>query len=306
MGSNQRNTVNIKNVKRWMPGATVKRRITMTDKIKVAGVQMDLEIKQNRENLDKLIRLLRTASGQGAKLVVFPECALSGFVFGSRAEALPYMETIPGPATDKVADACRELGVFTVFGLLEKDGEKCYNSAALIGPQGLIGKYRKSHLPCMGIDRFLDCGHDPYQVYQTPIGNIGLFICYDCNFPEVSRALALQGADILILPTNWPVGRAKVPKYIIIARAYENKVHLIAVNRVGRERGTSFLGLSKILNVYGDTLAEASETREEIIYAEINPAEARQKHTTVTPGEFEVDFFRDRQPELYRRLVEPG
>jgi 5-aminopentanamidase len=277
----------------------------MPEPIKIAGVQMDLEITRNRENLDKMVRLLREAAGRGARLVVFPECALSGFVFASRAEARPYMETLPGPATDEVAALCRELGVYTVFGLLEKDGEGCFNSAALIGPAGLIGKYRKSHLPCMGIDRFLDRGQGPYQVFPTPLGNIGLFICYDANFPEISRALALQGADILVLPTNWPDGRAKVPNHILVARAYENKVHLIAVNRAGRERGTAFLGKSKILNIYGDTLAEAGEAREEIIYADIDPAEARRKHTVITPGEFEVDFFRDRRPELYGKLVEP-
>ncbi|MBN1190384.1 MAG: carbon-nitrogen hydrolase family protein [Dehalococcoidales bacterium] len=278
----------------------------MSDRIKIAGVQMDLEITNNRENLDKLIRLLRASAGQGADLVIFPECALSGFVFASRDEALPFMETIPGPATGRVADACRELGVYTVFGLLEKDGEKCFNSCVLIGPGGLIGQYRKSHLPCMGIDRFLNPGQGPYRVYNTALGNIGLFICYDCNFPEVSRSMALEGADILVLPTNWPVGRAKVPNYILVARAYENKVYLAAVNRVGNERGTTFLGRSKILGVFGDTLAEAGENREEIIYAEISPADARRKHTVVTPGEFEVDFFNDRRPELYHRLIERG
>ena len=214
------------------------------------------------------------------------------------------METVPGPSTDELATCCQELGVHVVAGLLEIDAGRCYNTAVLMGPGGLVGKYRKNHLPYLGVDRFIDPGDMPFRVYHTPVGNIGIHICYDCNFPESARVMALQGADILALPTNWPEGRGKVVKYVVNTRAYENKVHLVAVDRVGRERGVRFIGNSKIISAWGDTLAQASADDEEIIYAEVSLAEARQKRIVFKAGEFELDFIHDRRPELYGVITE--
>lgn len=274
------------------------------DRVKIAGVQIDSQITRNKENLKIILAKTRIAAGKGAKLVVFPECALSGYMYASRSEAWPCTETVPGPATEAIAALCSELKVFMVAGLLEKDGTKCYNTAVLVGPEGLIGRYRKNHLPYLGIDRYLDPGNEPFKVYPTAIGNIGLFICYDCTFPESARVMSLAGADILVLPTNWPQGRVIVPQHIIITRAFENKVHLAAVDRVGTERGARFLGLSKIVNAWGETLAAAGQENEEIIYGEVNLLEAREKHVIIKPGEFEADFFHDRRPELYGKIVE--
>ncbi len=274
----------------------------MQDKVKVAAVQIDPKIMANRENLDKIIHHLEAAADQDAELIVFPECALSGYVFNSRDEAMPYIETIPGPATRELEAACRKTGTYIVIGMLEKDGGRCYNAAVLIGPEGLVGKYRKIHLPFLGIDRFLDPGDLPFQIFETPIGNIGMHICYDCTFPESARAMTLMGADILALPTNWPRGRGKVPRLIVPARAYENRVFVIAADRVGKERGATFLGLSKIVDTLGDTLAQAGRVMEEAIYAEISLSEARQKRLVFKPGEFEMDFIADRRPEFYGKL----
>ncbi len=278
----------------------------MHDKVKIAAVQMEPGIMRNNENLDNILLKTRTAAQGGADLIVFPECALTGYVFASREEAIPYMETVPGPSTDKLASCCRELGVHAIVGLLEIDNGKCFNAAVLIGPEGLVGKYRKNHLPFLGIDRFLDPGDRSFTVYKTSIGNIGIHICYDCNFPESARVMMLLGADILALPTNWPEGRGKVAKYVVIARAYENKVHFVAVNRVGSERGTKFIGLSKIINAWGDILAEAGSDDEQIIFGEVNLAEAREKHVVLKAGDFEMDLIRDRRPELYTELCKSG
>jgi predicted amidohydrolase len=275
----------------------------MRDKVKIAAVQMEPKIMANKENLDKIVSKTGTAARNGADLIVFPECALTGYIFTSRKEAAPYMETIPGPCTDKLAACCRELGVHVIIGLLEIDIDKCFNTAVLIGPEGLVGKYRKNHLPFLGIDRFLDPGDGPFEVHKTPIGNIGIYICYDCIFPESARVMTLLGADILALPTNWPEGRGKVVEYVVTTRAYENKVHLVAVDRVGWERGTKFIGQSKIINAWGDTLAEASIEDEEILYGNVNIAEAREKHIVFKAGEFELNFIRDRRPELYGEIT---
>ena len=276
----------------------------MRDKIKIAAVQMEPRIMEIRENLDKILLKTRTAADSGADLIVFPECALTGYVFSSREEAIPFAETVPGPSTDELADCCQKLGVYVIAGLLEIDDNKCFNAAILLGPEGLIGKYRKNHLPFLGIDRFLDPGDEPFRVYKTPIGNIGIHICYDCNFPESARVMALLGADILALPTNWPEGRGKVTKYVVVTRAYENKIHLVAANRIGRERGTKFIGQSKIVDAWGNTLAEADSDSEQIICSEVSLAEAREKHIICKAGEFELDFMRDRRPELYGKISE--
>lgn len=277
----------------------------MSDTVKIAAVQIDPGITKNEANLEKMLFWTAKAAAEGAQLIVFPECALTGYVFNSREEALPFMETIPGPATDRLADLCAELGVHAVFGLLEVDGDKCYNAAVLVGPQGLVGKYRKNHLPFLGVDRFVDPGDRPFEVHKTPIGNIGMHICYDCNFPESARIMTLQGADILALPTNWPGTRSHIPEYVVNTRALENRVHVVAVDRVGVERGVRFLGRSKIANAVGDTLASGSKRREEILYGDVSLDLARQKHIVIKPGEFELDFIRDRRPELYGDLVRP-
>ena len=193
-----------------------------------------------------------------------------------------------------------------IFGLLETHTDGCFNTAVLLGPQGIIGKYRKNHLPFLGIDRFVKRGNGPFRVYRTPIGNIGLHICYDCGFPESARTMALLGADILVLPTNFPTrgsGESVMVQHVINTRAFENKVHFVECDRVGVERDARFEGHSKIVNAWGNTLVQASADREEIIMAEVSLAEARQKRIIIKPGEFEVDYINDRRPELYRELT---
>ena len=148
----------------------------MRDKVKLAAVQMDPEIMKVRGNLDKILSEMRVAADNGADLIVFPECALTGYVFNSREEAVPFMETIPGPVTDELTAGCRALGVHAVVGLLEIQGDKCFNAAVLLGPEGLVGRYRKNHLPFLGIDRFLDPGDEPFQAGRL-VARIYLPVC---------------------------------------------------------------------------------------------------------------------------------
>ncbi len=276
----------------------------MANRVKVAGVQMEPKILEKARNLDRCIQFLREAANKGARLIVFPECALTGYCFSSLEEAMPGGEPIPGPSTEALAALCKELEVYAIVGLLERVGEELYNAAAVIGPRGVVGHYRKIHLPYLGVDRFVNPGDRPFRVYATDVGVLGTHICYDCSFPESTRVMALQGGEIIALPTNWPTGRENVPAYIVNARALENRVHFIAVNRVGRERGFEFIGRSKIVDTTGTTLAEASSTAEETIYAEVDLGDARRKRIVIKPGEFELDFFEDRRPRFYESLVE--
>ena len=278
----------------------------MSDSIKIAAVQMAPKLMRNEENLKTILSALREAAVNQAKLVVFPECSLTGYIFCSREEALPFAETLPGPSTEELTSLCRELEVYVIFGLLEREDDRLFNAAALVGPQGFIAGYRKNHLPFLGIDRFVDIGGRPFQVHKTPIGNIGIFICYDIVFPESSRVMTLMGADILALPTNFPqVRRETLSTYIVSARAIENRVHVVSADRVGSERGYSFAGVSKIVDASGKILGLASPDGEEIIYGEVSLEAARQKHHAIIPGEYEVDYIKDRRPELYGVITEP-
>jgi predicted amidohydrolase len=271
----------------------------MADIIKIAAVQMDPKLMQIEKNLASMVKAAREAARQQADLVVFPECSLTGYVFFSREEALPYAETIPGPSTEELRSVSRELGIHIVFGLLEKEGDRLFNALSFVGPEGFIAGYRKNHLPFLGVDRFVDKGNRPFQVHSTPIGNIGLHICYDVLFPESARVMALLGADIVVLSTNFPQGRGEPLGCVIRARAIENKVNLVSSDRVGTERGFSFAGLSNIVNAAGEVLSLASADKEEVIYGEVSLEAARQKHRVFIPGEWEIDNISDRRPEIY-------
>ncbi len=274
------------------------------NQITVAGIQFDPKIGLVRENRVRILSLIDEVAGQGAKLVVFPECALSGYVFEDLDEAWMASERVPGPSTDAIAAVCKELGVYAVVGMLEDAGEAIYNSAVLCGPKGIVGVYRKTHLPFLGVDKMTALGPDSYRVFETGVGRIGMLICYDLRFPEAARCLALEGAEILALPTNWPQGAQASPDFVVQTRAVENRLFVVAVNRAGEERGAKFIGRSQIVDPAGRRLALAQTTAETIITATFDPALAREKRLIIVPGVFEMDTVGDRRPELYRRIVE--
>jgi predicted amidohydrolase len=277
----------------------------MDNIVKIAGIQMSPDILNKDGNLERCLELIKTAAGNRARFIVFPEATLSGYVFNSLEEALPVAETIPGPTTESILKLCRQLDVYVIIGLIEEDRGKYYNAAAFVGPHGLIGKYRKLHLPFLGIDRFLNHGDLPLKVYDTDVGRIGIGICYDSRFPEHSRVLSLLGAEVIVIITNWPEGVEFIPEHTVLTRAQENGVYYIAVNRVGEERGVKFFGKSKIVDCIGGMMAEGKPYEEDILCAEINPALARDKYRVVIPGRFEADIMRDRRPEFYKIITDP-
>jgi predicted amidohydrolase len=266
---------------------------------------MDPKITRNGLNLERMMDFLREAAEGGAKIVVFPECALSGYCFNDLEEARPYAETVPGPGTEAMSALCTELEVLAIMGLLEAEDHRIYNAAVLIGPGGLIGSYRKIHLPFLGVDRFVLPGDRPFATHETDYGRLGMNICYDASFPESSRIMSLDGADLIVLPTNWPEGVELAPKYLINTRAIENSVNYMAVNRVGEERGYRFFGQGKVVAYDGTTLVESGQEKEEIFYADVDMAAARQKKVVKHPGQWEVDRMNDRRPEFYGPLFDP-
>ena len=274
-----------------------------TAPVRVAGVQMDVALGQVAANRDTMLAALAEASAAGARLVVFPECALTGYGFASRAEALVHAEPIPGPTVARFTEACARRGVFAVFGLLESAGDRLHNACALVGPHGLVASYRKVHLPFLGVDQFADPGDRPFAVHEAAGLRVGMHICYDGSFPETGRILALAGADLLVLPTNWPAHSECAAEHMIPCRAMENTVYMLAVNRVGLESGFRFIGQTAIADPTGAILARAGAQSEEIVYADIDPARARQKRLVRVAGKHEINRFADRRPGFYGPIV---
>ena len=167
-----------------------------------------------------------------------------------------------------------------------------------------MGSYRKVHLPFLGIDMFVDPGDRPFAVHDVDGLRVGMHICYDGSFPETARVLTLVGADLLILPTNWPTHSECAAEHMIATRAMENTVYMMAVNRVGEESGFRFIGSSSIADPSGKTLARAGADRRRLIIAEIDPRLARNKHLVRVPGRHEIDRIADRRPAFYGPLVE--
>jgi predicted amidohydrolase len=266
---------------------------------------MDVRFGDKSANLERLESFAREAAASGARLVVFPECAVTGYCFESREEAWPLAEPVPGPAVERLGRLARALGVHLVFGLIERDGDRLFNALALVGPEGFIAGYRKVHLPELGLDRLVSPGDRPFAVHQLPLCRLGMSICYDGGFPESARVMALQGADLVVLPTNWPTGAEEFARHGVPTRALENVIYYLAANRVGVERGFRFIGLSSIADVQGRVLAQADGLEETILLADVVPALAREKRIVRVPGKHAIDRIRDRRPEFYGDIVRP-
>jgi 5-aminopentanamidase len=305
----------------------------MAERIRVAGVQMDVTPHGTQRMLGRIIEFVEETHRHGAVLTVFPECTTTGYCFDNRDDAQPYCDSVPGRATEQIVEVCRRLSVFVVFGLLETDHClyrplcQTYNSSVLVGPEGVLGCYRKLHLPHMGVDRFTTPGNRPLAVYDVAGMRVGLSIGYDCEFPETARALALASADLIVLPTNWPTGCENTAEYVPNARALENHVYYLSVNRVGSEkewtfdrRGTNefdldidywgtkegfdFIGNSRFCDPHGKTITYEPYARETILYGDVDIELARNKHDVRVPKRYELDRLADRRPEMYGLVAE--
>ncbi len=274
----------------------------LTGAFVAAAVQMDIAIGDAKTNMQRIMERLHIAHQAGAHLVVFPECATSGYCYGSASEALPYALPADAPELEEFRAACRGLGVTAILGFLERTASgSLHNSALLADPEAEVPiVYRKTHLPTLGVDRYVQAGND-LPVHDIELARIGILICYDIRFPEAARVMALRRADVIALPTNWPTGGESAPEYVLRARARENGCFIVAANRTGTERGRPFIGRSQIVGPDGVILAQAG-VAEETLYARIEPARARQKRIVFEPGEWEQDTVGDRRPDLYGDL----
>ena len=277
----------------------------MADPITIAAAQIDIAFADSGRNLARMIEVLETTAKCGARLTIFPEAALTGYCYDSLDEARHLAEPIPGPSTGRLLEVCRRLDVHVIYGLLEAYGPRIYNACVLVGPQGVVGSYRKIHLPYLGVDRFTTPGDRPFAVQEAAGMRIGMNICYDGGFPESSRVMTLLGADLVVLPTNWPPGAQCMAACAVNTRAMENNIYYAAVDRVGDERGFHFIGQSKICDPSGRVLAEAPHDREELLYAQVDVAIARQKKIVRRANLHEIDRIRDRRPDFYLPISAP-
>ncbi len=267
-----------------------------------AAAQMESTLLDTRANLQKIITGMEEAAASNAKVVLFPECALSGYAL-SAEEAQAIATTIPGPHIDELISACARNQIVTAVGIIEKgpDG-RLYNACVLLGPDGVFGVYRKTHLPFLGVDRFLSTGDEIAGPFDTPAGRLGILICYDLRFPEAARLLALAGAQVLLVSTAWPQAATLYSDYAARTRSAENGIYLVAANHFGQERSTRYLGRSVITGPDGEMIAEAPPDRPAILYADIDLSRSDEKRRIFIPGEYELDLVKDRRPELYRDL----
>lgn len=256
----------------------------------VASVQFNPTMFEKSRNVEELYRLFRKAAKKDAKVIVAPEMATVGYTYKDRDEIMPFVETIPGDTTARFSEISQKYKCYIAWGMAEKDPKTglFYNSMALVGPEGYLGKYRKTNL-WETDTHWAAWGNKAPPVYKTPWGNITMTICQGANYIETFRMAMLDGADIVCFATNssgQTIG-------CLQARAIENGLYIISANRSNEERGFTMKGCSAIWSPTGEKLDEAGIDTEEIIYAEID---------TTRFGEKEGIKAR-RKPELYLELM---
>ena len=270
----------------------------MKNKIKLALAQISSKRESKSENLLKIEKLTLKAKQQGADLIIFPEMSLTGYVLLDQVYELA--ETIPGPSTQKIETLAKKTGMHIIFGmpeLSEKTQATIFNTAVCVGPQGLIGKYRKMYLPTHSVfeeKRYFRPGYEA-AAFQTELGNIGLTICYDVFFPEVFRLIRLMGAQLIICISASPAVRRSYFEILTSARALENTAFLAYVNLAGVEDGLQFWGGSRLVGPTGDVLAKAKYDEEDFVICEVDFSDLKTAETF-------IPTLRDLRPELFDKL----
>jgi predicted amidohydrolase len=260
--------------------------------MKVGFYQFSPIFGEPKKNLEKIAELLLKCD---ADLVVLPELAFTGYLFIEKQEVLSLSETIPGVISDKLREIAIKKDMAIVTGFAELAGEKVYNSAFLVTPEGDIKIYRKNHL-FHEEKLFFEPGDLGFPVFTVKGVKIGILICFDHFFPEASRSLALQGVQIICHPSNLVIPQKA--QITTRARCIENKIFWILANRTGCEiRGEkkfTYSGLSQISDPEGRIMVQAGELEEGFFAVDINPELAKNK--SITPL---CSLFQDRRKDIY-------
>jgi N-carbamoylputrescine amidase len=275
--------------------------------LRLACAQYAVHDGEPEANRERSAAAILDAARAGADLVVLPELANSGCDFSSRERALDLAEELggsranPGGPTLRVwRELAEESGLFVVGGLLEREGDALHNSAVVVGP-GFFGRYHKTHL--WDKEKYLYEPGRKLPIFETPLCNVGVLVCYDAWFPEAARTLALRGADLLCVPANapddWvPEGQRRGGLTMLnahaVSNANANRVFVACANRVGE----GYLGRSCVIDMTGGILAFGSGVEEELLYADVDPLRARHEKRLTNRSH----AFGDRNPEVYGKL----
>ena len=260
--------------------------------MKVGFSQFAPQFGEIQYNLDQILKAIESFSGD---LLVFPELALSGYQFTSKAEVDGLAQESHDPIFRAIGRALQPRGLHVVVGFAERADGCLYNSAVLMGPQGPVGTYRKTHLFFEETLWFAP-GNTGFQVWDIGMAKVGVMICFDWFYPESSRTLALKGAEILCHPSNLVLPFCPDA---MVTRCLENRVFAVTANRIGQEeRGGKpplrFIGMSEVVAPNGQILFRASESQPELYGCDIDLSQARNKR--INPYN---DLLMDRQPQWY-------
>lgn len=270
----------------------------MKNKVRLALAQMSSKRGDKQENLQRMERIISEAKDQSAELVIFPELCVTGYINRDRFYELA--ETVPGSTTEKIEGITRQKDLHVIFGIpemSEKTKGTLYNTAVFIGPDGLIGKYRKMALPTHSVfeeKRYFRAGHQP-AAFSTNLGNVGLCICYDLFFPEVIRLTRLKGAKLIVCISASPAVRKEYFEILTAARAIENTAYLAYVNLTGVEEGLQFWGGSRLVSPTGRVLAKAKYDEPDMVLCDVD-------FEDLQPAEAFIPTLRDLRPELFDLL----
>ncbi len=298
--------------------------------IKIGAAQFEARDADKPYNLSRIADLTRRAVAQGAEIVCFHECCISGYTFLqtlSRSGMLDLAEPVPdGPSTRRLIQIARETGAAILAGLVERDGDRLHNTCVAVSPDGFVAKHRKLHT---FISKFLTPG-DSYTVFDLCDCRCGILICYDNNLPENVRITALMGAEIIFMPhvtcglpsvmpgrgvidrRLWdnrhrdpvrlrqaflgPKGRGWLMRWLP-TRAYENGVYAVYTNPIGVDHDTVKNGNAMILDPFGEILIESGVMEDDVVVGLLTP-----EKIAVASG---YRYLCARRPELYARLLDP-
>lgn len=281
----------------------------MSRTVSVAALQLSFAKGDMAENIARVSQHVRDAAAQGADVVLPPELFCDHYFCKTQEEqhfATAYAWP-DHPAVTAMQALARELGVVIPVSIFEKDGPEYYNSVVMVDADGAaLGVYRKSHIPDgPGYQEkfYFRPGDTGFKVWATQRGKIGVGICWDQWFPEAARAMALQGADLLLYPTaigaepqDETLDTAARWRRAMQGHAVSNVIPVVAANRVGDEDGQVFYGTSFICDHVGEVVADLDRTTHGIITASFDLDEIERERAA-------WGFFRDRRPDLYDQLV---
>jgi N-carbamoylputrescine amidase len=267
--------------------------------MRIALVQQQAS-RDRSANLARGLRALDAAAAAGAELVCFSELAFEPFYPQRPAEPgfIELAETVPGPTVDAVAAKAAELGMVVVLNLYERSGSRCFDTSPVIDANGaLLGRTRMVHItdyPCFHERGYYAPGDTGAPVYETGVGRIGVAICYDRHYPEYMRALALAGAELVLVPQagavgEWPDGLYEGEMRVA---AFHNGYFVALCNRVGQEPCLTFAGESFVCAPDGTVIARSPQLEEHILLADLDLGLVATSHARQL-------FLRDRRPELY-------